>query len=230
MIRVALADDQALLRHGLAALLGMNPEIEVVGEADTCHGTLAMVRESDPDVLLLDVQMPVGGAPSPGTSGRGNGHGHETAREVADGLDVARILASAPRTPGQAPRPRILVLTTFGRPGYLRRTLEAGAQGFMVKDAPVDTLIDAIRRVHQGLTVVDPDLAAQSLAAGECPLTAKEIEVLRAARGGGTSEEIAGRLFLAPGTVRNHISSALGKLHVSSRADAVRVADEHGWL
>lgn len=220
MIRVALADDQALLRNGLAALLAMNGEIEVVGEADTCHGTLAMVRESDPDVLLLDVQMPVGT----------RADGEVPAREVADGLDVARILASAPRAPGQAPRPRILVLTTFGRPGYLRRTLEAGAQGFMVKDAPVDTLIDAIRRVHQGLTVVDPDLAAQSLAAGECPLTAKEIDVLRAARSGGTSEEIAGRLFLAPGTVRNHISSALGKLQVSSRGDAVRLADEHGWL
>lgn len=206
-IRVALADDQAILRRGLAALLGLEHDIEVVAEAETCAGILAAIAEHHPDVLLLDVQMP-SGSDTPGTP--------------TDGLEVAAALAGS--------GVRIIVLTTFGRAGYLRRTLETGASGFMVKDAPVEQLVDAIRRVHQGLRVVDPELAAQSLASGPNPLTAKEAEVLRAASRGGSTADIAARVFLSEGTVRNHISNAIGKLGVTNRAEAVRAATDAGWL
>ena len=206
-IRVALADDQPILRRGLAALLGLEHDIEVVAEAETCAGTVAAVAEHRPDVLLLDVQMPAG-SDAPGTP--------------ADGLEVASALAGM--------GVRIIVLTTFGRAGYLRRTLETGASGFMVKDAPVEQLVDAIRRVHQGLCVVDPELTAQSLASGPNPLTAKEAEVLRAASRGGSTADIAARVFLSEGTVRNHVSSAIGKLGVTTRAEAVRAATDAGWL
>lgn len=207
MIRVAVADDQAILRGGLAALLRLEPDLEVVGEAATCAGTLEMVRQAEPDVLLLDVQMPAGADGAP-----------------ADGIGVAEQLQ------GIDGAPRIIVLTTFGRAGYLRRTMEAGAGGFMVKDTPVERLVDAIRRVHQGLRVVDPELAAQSLAVGPSPLTAKETEVLQAAAVGGTTAVIAERLFLSEGTVRNHVSAAIGKLGVANRAEAVRTASDNGWI
>ena len=207
MIRVAVADDQAILRGGLAALLRLEPDLEVVGEAATCAGTLDLVEERRPDVLLLDVQMPAGADGAP-----------------ADGIGVAEQLQ------GTDGAPRIIVLTTFGRAGYLRRTMEAGAGGVMVKDTPVERLVDAIRRVHQGLRVVDPELAAQSLAVGPSPLTAKETEVLQAAAVGGTTAAIAGRLFLSEGTVRNHVSAAIGKLGVANRAEAVRTASDNGWI
>lgn len=207
MIRVAVADDQAILRGGLAALLRLEPDLEVVGEAATCAGTLELVQQARPDVLLLDVQMPAGADGAP-----------------ADGIGVAEQLQ------GIDGAPRIIVLTTFGRAGYLRRTMEAGAGGFMVKDTPVERLVDAIRRVHQGLRVVDPELAAQSLAVGPSPLTAKETEVLQAAAVGGTTAAIAGRLFLSEGTVRNHVSAAIGKLGVANRAEAVRTASDNGWI
>lgn len=207
MIRVAVADDQAILRGGLAALLRLEPDLEVVGEAATCAGTLEMIRQAEPDVLLLDVQMPAGADGAP-----------------ADGIGVAEQLQ------GTDGAPRIIVLTTFGRAGFLRRTMEAGAGGFMVKDTPVERLVDAIRRVHQGLRVVDPELAAQSLAVGPSPLTAKETEVLQAAAAGGTTAAIAGRLFLSEGTVRNHVSAAIGKLGVANRAEAVRTASDNGWI
>ncbi|GAB2541203.1 response regulator [Brachybacterium huguangmaarense] len=210
-IRVALADDQGIVRGGLAALLRLESDLEVVGEAATCADTLAMVERERPDVLLLDVQMPAG-----------EGAGSRPA--PSDGLEVAARLHERPGAP------RIIVLTTFGRAGYLRRTLETGASGFMVKDAPVEQLIDAIRRVHQGLRVVDPELAAQSLAAGPCPLSPKEAEVLRAAALGGSTADVAARVFLSEGTVRNHISSAIGKLGVTNRAEAVRAATDNGWL
>ncbi len=205
-IRVALADDQAILRSGLAALLRLERGLEVVGEAATCADALAMVERERPDVLLLDVQMPSGGGPG----------------APADGLEVAERLCEGGT--------RIIVLTTFGRAGYLRRTLETGASGFMVKDAPVEQLVDAIRRVHQGLRVVDPELAAQSLATGPNPLTPKESEVLRAAAQGGSTAQIAARVFLSEGTVRNHISNAIGKLGVTNRSEAVREATDNGWL
>lgn len=193
-LRVALADDQAILRSGLAALLRLESDLEVIGEAATCAETLDLVEQARPDVLLLDVQMPAGtradGAPGP-----------------ADGLEVAeRLHATGSPT-------RVIVLTTFGRAGYLRRTLEAGAGGFMVKDAPVERLVDA-----------------QSLAAGPNPLSAKETEVLRAAALGGTTGDIAARVFLSEGTVRNHLSSVIGKLGVTNRAEAVRSATDNGWL
>lgn len=206
-IRIALADDQAILRGGLAALLNLQSGIEVVGEAADCASALAVVESAKPDVLLLDVQMPPGADGAP-----------------VDGIEVAaRIAASGAAT-------RVLVLTTFGRAGYLRRTLEAGASGFMVKDAPVERLVDAIRRVHAGLRAVDPELAAQSLAAGPSPLTPKETEVLRAAADGGSTAGVAARVFLSEGTVRNHISSAIGKLGVTTRAEAVRRATDNGWI
>ncbi|MGY5764229.1 response regulator [Brachybacterium sp. DNPG3] len=210
-IRIALADDQALLRSGLVALLRLEQGIDVVGEAATCADALAVVERERPDVLLLDVQMPAGILPD-GTPG------------PADGIAVAeRLRASGADV-------RVIVLTTFGRAGYLRRTLEAGAQGFMVKDAPVERLVDGIRRVRDGLRVVDPELAAQSLAVGPDPLSAKEAEVLRAAALGGSTTEIAARVHLSEGTVRNHISSAIGKLGVTNRAEAVRAATDGGWL
>lgn len=211
MIRLVVADDQAILRSGLVALLGLESDVEVVGEAADGASTLAAVAEHRPDVLLLDVQMPAGttaeGAPGP-----------------EDGIDVAETLR------GTEGAPRIIVLTTFGRAGYLRRTMEAGATGFMVKDTPVEQLVDAIRRVHQGLRVVDPELAAQSLAVGASPLTLKETEVLQTAAAGGTTARIAQTLFLSEGTVRNHISSAIGKLGVANRAEAVRAGTENGWI
>ena len=130
-------------------------------------------------------------------------------------------------------KPRLnfmVILTTFGRPGYLRRAMEAHAAGFMVKDAPPETLLDAIRRVHQGLRVVDPDLAAESLALGESPLTGRERDVLLATADGGTVSQIAGRLFLSEGTVRNHLSSVIGKTGAATRADALRIATDRGWI
>lgn len=211
MIRLVVADDQAILRSGLVALLRLESGIEVVGEAADGASTLAAVAEHRPDVLLLDVQMPAGqspdGAPGP-----------------ADGIEVAEALR------GTEDAPRIIVLTTFGRAGYLRRAMESGALGFMVKDTPVEQLVDAVRRVHQGLRVVDPELAAQSLAVGPSPLTAKETEVLQAAAAGGTTAQIAKTLFLSEGTVRNHISAVIGKLGVTHRAEAVRTASDNGWI
>ena len=154
----------------------------------------------------MDVQM----SPVPGSA--------------EDGIDAtARIVAARPET-------RVIIVTTFGRPGYLRRAMDAGAVGFMVKDAPADQLIDGIRRVHRGLRVVDPTLAANSLSLGESPLTERETEVLLAAARGGSTAEIAGRVFLTEGTVRNHLSAAMGKLGAGSRAEAVRIATEQGWL
>ncbi|ATG55714.1 DNA-binding response regulator [Brachybacterium ginsengisoli] len=211
MIRLVVADDQAILRQGLVALLRLEGDLEVVGEAADGAGTLAAVAEHRPDVLLLDVQMPAG------TTAEG-GPGPE------DGIAVARQLQGADGAP------RIIVLTTFGRAGYLRRTMEAGAQGFMVKDTPVEQLVDAIRRVRQGLRVVDPELAAQSLAVGPSPLTAKETEVLQATAAGGTTARIAASLFLSEGTVRNHLSAVIGKLGVTNRAEAVRTASDNGWI
>ena len=211
MIRLVVADDQAILRSGLVALLRLESDLEVVGEAADGASTLAAVTAHRPDVLLLDVQMPAGTAADGGDG-------------PADGIEVAEALN------GGEGAPRIIVLTTFGRAGYLRPTMEAGAAGFMVKDTPVEQLVDAIRRVHQGLRVVDPELAAQSLAVGASPLTSKETEVMQTAAAGGTTASIARTLFLSEGTVRNHISSAIGKLGVTNRAEAVRAAAENGWI
>jgi two-component system, NarL family, response regulator DesR len=141
-----------------------------------------------------------------------------------DGIQATRALKQA------LPSTRVLIVTTFGRPGYLRRALQAGADGFVVKDTPARQLADAVRRVHAGLRVVDPVLAADSLVAGDSPLTARETDVLRVARAGSSVAAIAAALFLSEGTVRNHLSSAIGKTGAANRAEASRIADAHGWL
>ncbi|HYJ74311.1 MAG TPA: response regulator transcription factor [Kineosporiaceae bacterium] len=201
MIRLLLADDQALVRGALATLLALEPDLEVVAEVGRGDEVVAAAREARPDVALLDVEMP-----------------------GLDGIAATRALRAA------VPSCRVLVVTTFGRPGYLRRALEAGAGGFVVKDTPARQLADAVRRVHAGLRVVDPALAAESLAAGDSPLTERETEVLRAARDGGTAADLAAALHLSEGTVRNHLSSAIGKTGARTRAEAVRLAEDAGWL
>lgn len=201
MIRLLLADDQALVRGALSALLGLEPDLEVVVEVGSGDAVVAAALEHRPDVALLDVEMP--------------------------GMDGIAATAELRRA---APDVRVLIVTTFGRPGYLRRALQAGASGFVVKDTPAAQLADAVRRVHAGLRVVDPALATDSLVAGESPLTARETDVLRAARDGSSVAVIATRLFLSEGTVRNHLSAAIGKTGATNRAEAVITAEGNGWL
>lgn len=201
MIKVLLADDQALVRGALAAMLGLEPDITVVAEVGSGDAVLPAARRTHPDVALLDVQMP--------------------------GLDG---LAAAASLRAELPACRVLICTTFGRPGYLARAMATGAAGFLVKDAPPEQLVDAVRRVHAGLRVVDPALAAESLTSGTSPLTSREHEVLVAAATGGTVTELARRLHLSAGTVRNHLSAAIGKTGARTRAEAVRIAENHGWL
>jgi two-component system response regulator DesR len=200
-IRLLLADDQALVRGALAALLDLEPDLAVVAEVSRGDEVVDAVLAKDVDVALLDVEMP-----------------------GMDGVAAARELKQ------KAPGCRTIMVTTFGRPGYLRQAMAAGASGFVVKDTPARQLADAVRRVHQGLRVVDPQLAADSLSYGDSPLTMRESDVLRAAAGGGTVADIAGVLHLSEGTVRNHLSSAIGKTGARTRAEAVKVALENGWL
>ena len=199
MIRLLLADDQALVRGALAALLSLESDLEVVAEVDRGDGVLPAALEMLPDVAVLDIEMP-----------------------GLDGIAAAAVLRDA------LPSCRVLVVTTFGRPGYLRRAMEAGASGFVVKDAPAEQLADAIRRVHAGLRVVDPALAAETLATGESPLTGRERDVLVAAR--RTVNDVAKLLVLSEGTVRNYLSSAMGKTGARTRAEAVLIAEQRGWL
>ena len=201
VIRVLLADDQALIRGAFAALIGLEHDMEVVAQVGSGDDVVPAALRTHPDVALLDVQMP--------------------------GLDG---IAAAASLSGVLPSCKVLILTTFGRPGYLRRAMDAHAAGFMVKDSPPETLIDAIRRVHSGLRVVDPTLAVESLSLGESPLTGRERDVLAATVDGGTIAEIAARLFLSEGTIRNHLSSVIGKTGARTRADAVRIATDRGWL
>jgi len=200
-IRLLIADDQALVRGALAALLDLETDLEVVSQVGRGDEVIAAAQASKPDVALLDVEMP-----------------------GLDGIEAAAALRAA------VPGVRILMVTTFGRPGYLRRAMEAGAAGFVVKDTPAAQLADAVRRVHQGLRVVDPSLAAETLVAGTSPLTARESDVLRAAREGGTVADIAKELHLSEGTVRNHLSAAIGKTGARTRAEAARIALDNGWL
>ena len=201
MIRLLLADDQALVRGALSALLGLESDLEVVAEVASGDAVVAAVREHHPDVALLDVEMP-----------------------GMDGIEATAAVRA------EFPEVRVLIVTTFGRPGFLRRAMQAGASGFVVKDTPAAQLADAVRRVHAGLRVVDPSLATDSLVAGESPLTPRETDVLQAARDGSSVATIARRLFLSEGTVRNHLSSAIGKTGAGNRAEAVLIADGNGWL
>ncbi|WP_033260745.1 response regulator transcription factor [Amycolatopsis vancoresmycina] len=200
-IRLLLADDQALVREALCALLSLEDGFEVVASVGRGDEVVAAAREHRPDVALLDIEMP-----------------------GLDGLAAAAVLTA------QVPNCRVIMLTTFGRAGYLRRAMEAGAAGFVVKDAPAEALADAIRRVRAGERVVDPALAVATLAAGGSPLTARERDVLITARTGATIAEIAGRLYLSEGTVRNYVSAAITKTGARNRIEAVRIADERGWL
>jgi two-component system response regulator DesR len=201
VIRLVLADDQALVRGALAALLDLEPDLEVVAEVGRGDEVVAAAVRARADVVLVDVEMP-----------------------GMDGIAATAALRKA------LPSCRVLVVTTFGRPGYLRRAVEAGASGFVVKDTPARQLAEAVRRVHAGLRVLDPALAEESLVSGASPLTARETEVLRAARDGGTVADVAAALHLSEGTVRNHLSAAIGKTGARNRTEAVRLAEQQGWL
>ncbi|MGV9184732.1 response regulator [Arcanobacterium canis] len=200
MIKVLIADDQAMIRGAFAALLSFEDDIEVVGEASRGDDVVAAVEKLAPDVVLLDIEMP-------GLSG----------------IDAADELL---RRYGV----RVLIVTTFGRVGYVRRALDMGVHGFILKDAPVEELVQAIRDVHAGGHVVDPSLATQSLFAGVNPLTVREQEVLRVALTGLPIAEIAQRVYLTQGTVRNYLSSAIGKTGATTRMEAARIAHNNGWL
>ena len=190
-----------MVRGALASLLNLEPDIEVVAQVSRGDEVVTAAVASTPDVALLDIEMP-----------------------GCTGLDAADALAD------KVPDCRILILTTFGRPGYLRRAMEGGAAGFLLKDAPASELAAAIRRAVTGERVVDPGLAAAALSQGESPLTPRELEVLVASRGHATVAELARALYLSPGTVRNHLSSAMQKLDARNRGEAVRIAQEKGWI
>ena len=200
MIRVLLADDQIMFRRALSSYLELTTEFEVSGEASDADEALRLIRQTRPDVALLDIQMP------------------------GDGLAVA---AQASRT---QPKTGLIMCTTFDRPGYVARALEAGCRGFVTKDAEPDVLISAIRRVAAGGCVFDSQLLDEARTWGANPLTAREREVLLASADGVMVAEIAARLFLSYGTIRNHLSSAIGKTGATSRAQALELARERGWL
>jgi two-component system response regulator DesR len=201
MIRVLLAEDQAMVRGALSALLGLEEDIEMVAEVARGDEVVAAARTARPDVALLDIEMPGGG-----------------------GLPAAQALREC------LPSCRVVILTTFGRSGYLRRAMESGAVGFLLKDAPADDLPVAIRRVMQGERVVDPELALAAHSEGNNPLTNREREVLSASLFGASLADIAARLFLSEGTVRNHLSTAMQKLGAQNRMEAARLAEQKGWL
>jgi two-component system, NarL family, response regulator DesR len=201
VIRVLIAEDQSMVRGALRALLELEEDLTVVAEVGRGDEVVDAAREHRPDVALLDIEMP-----------------------GCDGIEAARALA------GAVPDCRAVVLTTFGRPGFLRRAMEVGAAGFLVKDAPVAELARAIRAVVAGERVIDRDLAAAALALGATPLSAREADVLREAADGATVADISRRLFLSEGTVRNYLSSAIGKTGARTRVEAARVAEEKGWL
>ena len=215
MIHVIVADDQALIRGALSALIDLEDDMHVVAQAADGREAIAAVEAYDAEnssgdqaakaastlVVIMDVEMP-----------------------VMDGISAAAALKE------RGANARVLMVTTFGRPGYVQRALDAGAVGFVVKDAPAEQLLEAIRRTSQGLRTVDPALAVDALTKGQSPLSAREVEVLRAFEGGGTVEDVASELMLSAGTVRNYVSSAMDKTHARTRAEALKVATENGWL
>jgi two-component system response regulator DesR len=200
-IRVLLAEDQAMVRGALTALLQLEPDLEVVAEVSEGKEVLPAAIASQPDVALLDIEMPGG-----------------------DGLSAAQALSKSLASC------KVVILTTFGRSGYLRRAMESGAVGFLLKDAPADQLAIAIRRVMAGERVVDPELALSALSDGDNPLTNRERDVLKASLDGASIADIALQLYLSEGTVRNHISTAIQKLNVHNRMEAAHIAKERGWL
>jgi two-component system, NarL family, response regulator DesR len=200
-IRVLLAEDQAMVRGALSALLTLEDDIEIVAEASRGDEVLPAALDTLPDVALLDIEMPGG-----------------------DGLEAAAVLHE------RLPSCLVVILTTFGRSGYLKRAMESGAVGFLLKDAPASELAEAIRKVMKGVRVVDPALAAAALSEGDNPLTDREREVLAASKGGATIEDVAGGLFLSEGTVRNYLSTAIKKLGARNRVEAARLAEKKGWL
>lgn len=200
MIRLLLAEDQALLLGALAALLDLEPDLEVVGRARNGDEARALFLEHGPDLLITDIEMP-----------------------GATGLDLAEWVRVT------RPQAGVLVLTTFARPGYLRRALEAGVRGYLLKETPAERLADAIRRIHRGERVIDPALALTAFDSKD-PLTDRERQVLRLAGEGLSNAEIGRRLHLADGTVRNYLSEAIGKLNADNRIEAFRIARDQGWL
>jgi two-component system response regulator DesR len=200
-VRVLLAEDQAMVRGALAALLALEDDFEVVAEASRGDEVVPAALDALPDVALLDIEMPGG-----------------------DGLAAAAELKE------RLPSCRVIILTTFGRAGYLRRAMESGAVGFLLKDAPSPELASAIRRAMDGERVVDPGLAAAALSEGNSPLTDREREVLAAAEDGATIEDVARKLYLSEGTVRNYLSTAIKKLGARNRVEAARLAERKGWL
>ncbi|MFC5146203.1 response regulator [Streptomyces aureoversilis] len=201
MIKVLLAEDQSMVREALAALLGLEDDIEVVAQVSRGDEVLDAARAHDLDVVLLDIEMP-----------------------GMTGLDAAALVRR------ELPALKVVILTTFGRPGYMRRAMESGAEAFLVKDAPAAQLADALRRVLRGERVIDPTLAAAALAEGANPLTDRERVVLRASADGSTNAELARRLHLSNGTVRNYLSTAIQKTGARNRAEAERIARDKGWL
>jgi two-component system response regulator DesR len=201
VIRVLLAEDQGMVRGALGTLLGLEEDLEVVAQVARGDEVVAAAQASQPDVALLDIEMP-----------------------GIDGLEAAALLHRA------LPACVIIIVTTFGRPGYLRRAMEAGATGFVVKDGPADQLAVSIRRAVAGERVIDTALAAAALSDGSNPLTPRERDVLHAASAGATIASIATTLFLSEGTVRNYLSSAIQKTGARNRIEAVRTAEQHGWL
>ncbi len=200
-VRVLLAEDQGMMRGALALLLGMEPDLEVVAQVGSGDEVVSAALEQRPDVALLDIEMP-------GLSG----------------LEAAALLRD------HLPGCRVVMVTTFRRPGYLRRAMDAGAAGFVVKDGPVEELAEAVRRVLRGETVIDPALAAAALSAGPNPLTGRERDALNASADGATVADIAVRLRLSESTVRNYLSAAIGKTSTRNRMEAVREARRQGWL
>jgi two-component system response regulator DesR len=200
-IRVLLAEDQTMLRGALAALLELEPGIQVIAQAANGREALKLAREHRPDIVVTDIEMP-----------------------EMTGLELALQLKDA------ATPTRVIILTTFARPGYLRRALDAGARGYLLKDRPASELAEAIRRVHAGLRAVDPALAAEAWSADADPLSDRERQILQRAGDGRSSAEIAAELRLSEGTVRNYLSEAIAKLGAANRTDAARIARSRGWL
>jgi two-component system response regulator DesR len=200
-IRVLLAEDQTMLRGALAALLNLESDITVIAQATNGREALKLSQQHTPDVVITDIEMP-----------------------ERSGLELADDLKNA------APGPRVIILTTFARPGYLRRALDAGARGYLLKDRPASELAEAVRRVHAGMRAIDPALAAEAWSAEQDPLSDRDRQILRRAGDGRSSGEIAAELHLSEGTVRNYLSDAIAKLGAANRVDAARIARDRGWL